>query len=120
MRGYVTDFRWKRLVIVKVSNRFNLSTALIQNKDGRKKLTRVIKKNVSGSYLEIGLEVGLKKDRIDELANPQPTGHAKLQAILCEIQQDEGEERMLRKVLEACEYLHIMGDIRDDLAKENV
>ena len=62
----LTDFRGKRLVIMKVSNRFNLFTALIQNKEGRKELIRVIRNNVSGSYLEIGLEAGLKQDVIEQ------------------------------------------------------
>ena len=100
---------------MKVSNRFNLFTALIQDEDGRKKLTKVIINNVSRSYLGIGLQVGLKKNRIDELVYLLPSGHARLQAILCEIQQDVGEERMLRKVLQACEDLGIMGGIWDDL-----
>ena len=112
----LTDFRGKHLVIMKVSNRFNLFTALIQDKEGRKKLTRVIKNNVSGSYLEIGLEAGLKQNVIDEKANAQTSGHAKLQAVLGAIMEDVGEKEMLRIVLKACKELGIMGGIRDDLS----
>ena len=111
----LTDFRGKRLVIMKVSNRFNLFTALIQDVDGRKKLTKVIK-NVSGSYLEIGLEAGLKQNVIDEKANAQVSGHAKLQAVLGAIKENVGEKEMLRIVLKACKELGIMGGIRDDLS----
>ena len=89
-------------------------TALI-DKYGIEEVTKVIKTNVSGSFLDIGLGLGLKSDQISQLINHQVNGSARLQAIISEVEISDGKRQTLIRVLLVCADLNLLGGIRDDL-----
>ncbi|XP_062519893.1 mitogen-activated protein kinase kinase kinase 7-like isoform X2 [Corticium candelabrum] len=84
------------------------------DKYGIEEVTRVIKSNVSGSNLEIGLGLGLKADQINQLTNPHAIGSAKLQAIISEVEKSDGKRQTLIRVLLVCGDLKLLGGILDD------
>lgn len=74
-------------------------------------------KNMPINYMEIGIGLGLKKNNINGLTMSIPTYRGKVEAIIGDVQQNVGIDKMVVMLLRVCDPLDILGGVINDLAQ---